>query len=142
MPANSEKYSDDLRQAGLKVTQTRLGILAALSEMGGHCSADEVYRHLSQGGNQIPRGTVFKVVADLSAKGILMVTDAGPGRTLYEYADHWHHHFVCRRCNMIMDVPCIEGKKPCLLPPVAIPATIDEAQVIFRGICDACNSQA
>lgn len=118
-----------------------MAVLEALGEMGGHCSADEVYQYLNDRGRSVPRGTVFKVVGDLSQHGVLMVTDVGPGRTLYEYAEHWHHHFVCRRCDKIIDVPCLLGQKPCLMPPTEIPATIEEAQIIFRGVCHDCQSQ-
>ena len=128
-----------LRDAGLKATQSRLNVLEALEEMGGHRSADQVHQHLSEKGQPVPRGTVFKVVNDLSVHGVLMVTDAGPGRTLYEYAEHWHHHFVCRVCHSILDVPCVEGVKPCLLPDVDFPGVIEEAQIIFRGLCESCT---
>jgi Fe2+ or Zn2+ uptake regulation protein len=133
-------YSKVLRTAGLKATKSRLMILKALGDLGGHCSADQVHQFLGEQGHCVPRGTVFKVVGDLSQRGVLMVTDAGPGRTLYEYADKWHHHFVCRKCHKILDVPCVEGRKPCLLPDVDVPATIEEAQIIFRGVCHDCAS--
>lgn len=131
-------YSEILHDSGLKATHSRLSVLNALAEMGGHCSADDVYQHLCENGNALPRGTVFKVVGDLSESGVLMVTDAGPGRTLYEYAAEWHHHFVCRKCKCILDVPCVEGRKPCLLPDAEVPALIEEAQIIFRGVCNEC----
>lgn len=129
---------DRLRQAGLKATRCRLGVLSALAALGGHHSADEVHRALADSGQRIPRGSIFKVMGDLSRSGLLMVTDVGPGRTLYEVADSWHHHFVCRRCRVILDVPCVEGYKPCLQPDSSIPAVIEEAQIIFRGVCHEC----
>ena len=134
-------YAEVIRNAGLKATRSRLSVLNALAEIGGHCSADEVYQHLASQGESVPRGTVFKVVGDLSESGVLMVTDAGPGRTLYEYAEEWHHHFVCRKCSRILDVPCVEGRKPCLLPDVKVPAIIEEAQIIFRGVCHECAGE-
>lgn len=132
---------DKLHGAGLKATKSRMGVMYALHEMGGHRSADDIYRWLVEHGQSLPRGSIFKVVGDLCRAEILMVTDTGPGRTLYEYADKWHHHFVCRRCGTILDVPCVEGARPCLLPEVAIPAQIEETQVIFRGVCHQCLHQ-
>ena len=129
---------EKLHGAGLKATRSRIGVMRALRDMGGHRSADDIHRILAERGENLPRGSIFKVVGDLCRAEILMVTDAGPGRTLYEYAERWHHHFVCRSCGSILDVPCVEGVKPCLLPDVAIPARIDEAQIIFRGICHEC----
>lgn len=71
-----------------------------------------------------------------------MMCDAGPGRAYYEAAEHWHHHFVCRVCGEIYDVPCSEGRKPCLESRLPGPGfLVDEAQVIFRGLCPACNPE-
>jgi len=134
-------YAEIIRSSGLKATHSRLAVLHALAEMGGHCSADDVFHYLEKQGDNVPRGTVFKVVGDLSGCGVLMVTDAGPGRTLYEYAEDWHHHFVCRKCSRILDVPCVEGRKPCLMPDVELPAVIEEAQIIFRGVCHQCMAE-
>lgn len=134
-----ETLKEKLKERGLKVTRSRLKVLQVLRDQGGHRSADEIFRFLEELGEPLPRGSVFKVVGDLARHNLLMVTDAGPGRALYEYSSEWHHHFVCRACGVILDVPCVEGRKPCLLPEVSVPATIEEAQIIFRGICDDCN---
>lgn len=137
-----DSLKEILRERGLKATNSRLKVLAVLRDMGGHRSADDICQTLEQQGDALPRGSVFKVVGDLARHDILMVTDAGPGRTLYEYNSHWHHHFVCRTCGIILDVPCVEGTKPCLLPEADVPATIEEAQIIFRGICDECKASS
>lgn len=129
-----------LHQRGLKATHSRLLVLKTLRHFGGHRSADDVVELLRCAGNPLPRGSVFKVVGDLAQHGILMVTDVGPGRTLYEFSDHWHHHFVCRVCGAIHDVPCVEGLKPCLKPEGPVPGRIEEAQIIFRGLCQECLS--
>lgn len=136
-----ESLREKLHGAGLKATKSRVEVMRALRDLGGHRSADDIHRLLQERGQGLPRGSIFKIVADLCRAEILMVTDAGPGRTLYEYSDQWHHHFVCRRCGVILDVPCVEGLKPCLRPDVAIPAHIEEAQIIFRGICQGCLEQ-
>jgi len=143
----SETSRDDvrveelLRGADLRSTRPRRLVLGALREVGGHRSVDEIVRLVGAGGASLPRMTVYNVVADLTRAGLLMCADAGPGRALYEAADAWHHHFVCRVCGDVYDVPCIEGRKPCLEPPDSVPGTVDEAQVIFRGVCHSCASR-
>jgi Fe2+ or Zn2+ uptake regulation protein len=72
--------------------------------------------------------------------GVLLVADAGPGTARFEPAGDWHHHLVCRACGAIVDVPCTTGARPCL--DAALPgAVVDEAQVIYRGICPACAAR-
>lgn len=135
----TEANAAKLRDVGLKVTRNRLKVLETLGTIGGHRSADEIYQALLSDGNRLPRGSIFKIMGDLCQYGLVMMADAGPGRTLYEYTDVWHHHFVCRNCGMIQDVPCVEGRKPCLLPDEPVAGWIDEAQIIFRGICSDCQ---
>ncbi len=87
------------------------------------------------------RTTVYNALDALRGAGLIMAADAGPGPALYEAAEDWHHHFVCRECGAVLDVACVRGKKPCLHAEVP-GAVIDEAQVIFRGLCQACASTA
>ena len=72
-------------------------------------------------------GAVFRNLDDIRA--LCAVADDGiagaiTGRALYEVNDVWHHHFVCRHCGEVEDVPCLKGRKPCLTPspPIGLPA--------------------
>jgi Fur family ferric uptake transcriptional regulator len=127
-----------LRAAGLRATRPRIAVYEALRRAGGHRSVDEIASLLSRRAPAVSRMSVYNVVADLTAAGLLMCADTGPGRALYEVADRWHHHFVCRVCGAVADVPCVRGEKPCLEPPASLAASVEEAQVIFRGVCRAC----
>jgi Fur family ferric uptake transcriptional regulator len=127
-----------LQRAGLRATRPRLSIYALLHEVGGHRSVDEIVALLAARGRALPRMSVYNVVADLAASGLVMCADVGPGRALYEASASWHHHFVCRACGKVEDVACQRGRKPCLEPPPSLRATVDEAQVLFRGVCADC----
>lgn len=130
-----------LRAAGLTATQPRLRVLACLEHQHGHLAADEIVELLRTESQALPRATVYNVVRDLVTAGLAMQADVGPGRALFEVSESWHHHFVCRSCERVIDVPCAKGTKPCLdagLPGVEV----DEAQVIFRGLCPDCGTQA
>jgi Fur family ferric uptake transcriptional regulator len=133
-----QEITTALREAGLRVTRPRRLVFAALREAGGHRSVDDIVRLCADRGESLGRMTIYNVVGDLTRVGLVMCADAGPGRALYEAADEWHHHYVCRLCGAIFDVPCAKGEKPCLDPPDDAPGTVDEAQVIFRGVCHAC----
>lgn len=143
-PSDAEALARErLRAVGLRATRPRSVVYAVLREVGGHRSVDEVLELLEERGHAIPRMSIYNVMADLTAASLVMSADAGPGRALYEASDVWHHHFVCRGCGRIEDVPCLKGRRPCLLPPKSLPgSTIDEAQVIFRGHCADCAARA
>lgn len=129
-----------LRATGLKATRSRLLVLEVLQGTGPHLSTDELVEALDARGTPLPRGSVYNVVGALAAHGLITVTDVGPGRALYEVAERWHHHFVCRTCGLIEDVECVVGLKPCL-DPGRVNGEVDEAQVIFRGICTECQAK-
>ncbi|HEY8477596.1 MAG TPA: Fur family transcriptional regulator [Chloroflexota bacterium] len=126
-----------LREVGLRATRPRLLVLDILERLGGHRSVDEVVAALRAQGTALPRATVYNVVNALVERGLIMGADAGPGRALFEASSTWHHHFVCRSCGAVIDVPCVVGAKPCLQLDLA-GAEVDEAQVIWRGRCPAC----
>lgn len=126
-----------LRVAGLRATRPRVAVLAALAALGGHRTADEVAAALAAAGVPVPRASLYHVLGSLTAAGLALVADAGPGTARYEVAGRWHHHLVCRSCGAIVDVPCVRGTRPCLEPDLP-GAQIDEAQVIFRGRCASC----
>ena len=127
-----------LHAAGLRSTRPRLQVLRFLRERGGHHSADEIQTTLGAADEHLLRGSVYNVLDKLMNRGLVMLADAGPGRALYESGTPWHHHFVCRKCDVVLDVPCVEKAQPCLSSAGLPGAQIDQAQIIFRGLCAAC----
>ncbi|HED53931.1 MAG TPA: transcriptional repressor [Phycisphaerales bacterium] len=135
-----EAIADRLREAGLRVTKSRVAVYRVLHESDGHLSVDEIVELVAARGERYPRMTVYNIIARFLGAGLVMQADAGPGRALYEIAERWHHHFVCRVCGSVYDVPCVVGRKPCLEPDASDIGEVDEAQIIFRGVCTACTS--
>ena len=131
-----------LRESGLRATRQRSAVFGLLRDSGGHHSVDDLVGLLADSGVPLSRMTVYNVVSDLTGAGLLMQADVGPGRALYEASEIWHHHFVCRSCGTVIDVPCARGTKPCLDVPPGLDVSIDEAQVIYRGLCHACRAGA
>ena len=51
-----------------------------------------------------------------------------------------HHHVVCRSCGAIADVDCAVGAAPCLTASDDHGFAIDEAEVVYWGLCPDCSS--
>ena len=51
-----------------------------------------------------------------------------------------HHHVVCRRCGAIADVDCAVGDTPCLTASDDRGFEIDEAEVVYWGLCSTCST--
>jgi Fe2+ or Zn2+ uptake regulation protein len=126
-----------LRGSGLRATPQRIAIVDTLRRLGGHRTAEEIGGAMRGAGAAMPRASLYHALAAMAARGVVLVADSGPGTARYELASEWHHHLVCRQCGTIVDVPCATGARPCL--DASIPgAVVDEAQVVYRGLCPAC----
>ena len=122
-----------LRDAGLRATQPRRTILEWLDGNPGHHPADLLVDRTG-----LSKATVYHVLGQLSGAGLVLTTESGGGRMLYETSPDVHHHFVCRGCGRIIDVPCIPGAPPCLTADVP-GAMVEQADVVLRGVCEDCG---
>ena len=133
----SETAATRIRTAGLRVTPGRVAAIETLEALEGHRTVDEVAKGLAGRGVKVARATVFNVLSDLVAAGLVVIADAGPGAARYEVATRDHHHFVCTVCGSIADVPCAEDGGRCIEPAV-VDGTVTKVQVIYRGVCNTC----
>jgi Fe2+ or Zn2+ uptake regulation protein len=96
---------ETLRAAGLRATPQRLAILGLAASAGGaHLSAEDVWQRLRLGGGEMDRSTVYRVLADLTAAGLLEQVGLGDGIARFEIQEIAHHHAVCTRCGATEDV--------------------------------------
>lgn len=127
-----------LQSAGLRVTRPRMAVLTSLADHA-HLSADEVSAAVRAALPGTSMQTVYNVLGDLTAAGLLRRLEPPGSSARYErrVGDN-HHHLVCRRCGAIEDVDCTVGQAPCLTASAAHGYTIDEAEVTFWGVCPSC----
>ena len=89
--------SHNLRKAGLKVTHPRLRILSLLeqSQTTHHLSAEEIYRQLIGQGDEIGLATVYRVLTQFEAAGIVLKHNFESSQAVYELDRGSHHdHMV------------------------------------------------
>lgn len=130
--------ADRLRRAGLRATRPRLLTYQVLVERAGHHSVDDLADELRARGHPFPRTSLYNVVDALCDAGLASCAGTGPGRALYEAAGVPHHHFVCRACQAVIDVPCAAVSTPCLTALDELPGKVERAQVVYSGLCAPC----
>lgn len=88
--------SQDLRKAGLKVTHPRIRILELLETSGArHMSAEDIYRWLLEHGEDIGLATVYRVLTQFEAAGLVLKHNFEGGQAVYELDRGQHHdHMV------------------------------------------------
>lgn len=95
----------NLRKAGLKVTQPRKLILELLDEAGNkHVTADDIYRVLIQAGEDIGLATVYRVLNQFEAAGLVVKHNFEGGQAYYELDSGEHHdHMVCVETGKVIE---------------------------------------
>jgi len=89
--------SHDLRKVGLKVTHPRMRILELLEQKGAqhHLSAEDIYRQLLDHGDEIGLATVYRVLTQFEAAGLVLKHNFEGGQAVYELDRGGHHdHMV------------------------------------------------
>ena len=86
----------NLKKAGLKVTLPRLKVLQVLENAEPHhMSAEDVYKHLLETDDSVGLATVYRVLTQFQAAGIVERHNFDDGHAVYELADQEHHdHMV------------------------------------------------
>lgn len=129
-----------LRRAGLRVTSPRLATLDIVRHRD-HPDVDTVVTAVRERLGSVSRQTIYDVLHALSeAKILRRVSPRGRG-SRYEINLHDnHHHLICRRCGILVDVPCPAGYVPCILPPGNGNLQIEVAEVTYVGLCVTCSA--
>jgi len=95
----------NLRKAGLKVTQPRMRILELLERRRfKHMTADDIYRALSELGEDIGLATVYRVLNQFEAAGLVVKHNFEGGQAYYELDSGEHHdHMVCVETGRVIE---------------------------------------
>jgi Fur family ferric uptake transcriptional regulator len=107
--------TSDLKSAGLKSTLPRLKVLALFEEGGErHLSAEDVYRRLLAGGEDIGLATVYRVLTQFEQAGLLVRHHFEGNKSVFELNQGEHHdHIVCMQCGRVEEFydPAIEARQ-------------------------------
>ena len=129
-----------LREAGLRVTAARVALLEAVRD-GDHLDVEALASGVRDRIGHVSLQAVYEALHALTAVGLIRrIEPAGsPARFEGRVGDN-HHHVVCRSCGVVADVNCAVGEAPCLTASDDHGFSIDEAQVIYWGVCPGCST--
>lgn len=93
------EHNVELRKAGLKITLPRVKILQILESTAvgtRHLSAEDVYDALRDAGEDVGLATVYRVLTQFEAAGLVTRHHFETGHSVFELAKGEHHdHMVC-----------------------------------------------
>jgi Fur family transcriptional regulator, stress-responsive regulator len=133
-------YAEQLRTADLRVTRPRLAVLEAV-QTNPHADTESIFGAVRAHLPEVSRQAVYDVLAALTVVGLVRRIQPSGSVARYEsrVGDN-HHHIVCRTCGVIADVDCAVGEAPCLTASDDNGFLLDEAEVIYWGLCQDCSA--
>jgi Fe2+ or Zn2+ uptake regulation protein len=129
-----------LREAALRVTAPRKAVLLAVHDHP-HADTETLLAATRARIGSVSHQAVYDVLRVLTDSGLVRRFQPAGSVARYEarVGDN-HHHLVCRSCGAVTDVDCATGDSPCLTASNDAGFTIDEAEVVYWGLCPACQS--
>ncbi|TCC56450.1 transcriptional repressor [Kribbella pittospori] len=139
MPTTDE-LQQLLRGVSLRVTRPRVAVLTAVYAHP-HSDTDSIIGAVRNELPEVSHQAVYDSLHTLTAAGLVRRIQPLGSVARYEsrVGDN-HHHAVCRSCGAIADVDCAVGHAPCLTAADDRGFVIDEAEVIYWGLCADCSS--
>ncbi len=132
--------AEELRGSGLRVTAARVALLETIRG-GDHLGVEAIASGVRDRIGHVSLQAVYEALHALTAAGLVRRLEPPDGAVRFEgrVGDN-HHHVVCRSCGAVADVDCAVGEAPCLTASDDHGYAIDEAEVIYWGLCPACSN--
>jgi Fur family transcriptional regulator, stress-responsive regulator len=131
--------AEELRGAGLRVTAARVALLDTV-RAGDHLDVEAIASGVRDRVGHISLQAVYEALHALTTAGLVRRIEppGSPARFEGRVGDN-HHHLVCRSCGSVADVDCAVGHAPCLTAADDRGFAVDEAEVIYWGLCPSCS---
>ncbi|MGD0606061.1 MAG: Fur family transcriptional regulator [Streptosporangiaceae bacterium] len=132
--------AEELRGAGLRVTAARVALLETVRD-GDHLGVDAIASGVRGRIGHVSLQAVYEALNALTAAGLVRrIEPTGSAARFEGRVGDNHHHVVCRSCGVVADVDCAVGEAPCLTASNDGGFSIDEAEVIYWGLCPDCST--
>jgi Fur family transcriptional regulator, stress-responsive regulator len=133
-------YAEQLRAAELRVTRPRVAVLEAVQK-NPHADTETILGEVRAVLPGVSQQAVYGILHTATAAGLVRkIQPAGLVARYETRVGDNHHHVVCRSCAAIADVDCAVGESPCLPAVHDNGFHVDEAEVIFWGLCADCST--
>lgn len=134
--------TQDLRNAGLKVTLPRVKILEILENQTSerHLTAEQVYKILLNEGEDIGLATVYRVLTQFEAAGLVTRHHFEGGNSIFELDSGKHHdHIVCMKCGKVDEFTdeIIEEQQKRIADKLGY--TLTDHSLYLYGFCNQCK---
>ncbi len=139
MQEPAESIVKTLKAKRLRVTPQRFAVYANLLARTDHPTAEQIRLDLNQDSPQSSQATVYTSLQALRDVGLIREVLLEPGICRYDANVKPHHHFRCRVCGEIEDIPWDRIQGLAFSPKSG--QRVENYEVTVHGVCGQCNSQ-
>lgn len=133
---------DDLRARGLRMTRQRIAIVRQFAGDESHPTAQDLFERLRPSFPAMSFATVYNTLDALAKAGLSRTLRLGTAAR-FDPNTTPHHHAVCDRCGLIVDVPARDGGTTNggrrALAEAAPGFAVHHVEHLYRGRCAHCN---
>ena len=106
-----------------------------LSSVCCHPSAEKVYENVKKDLPSISKATVYRILRNFKKKGKIQEIPTDISR--WDYRDEPHPHFICNKCDKIIDI-----EMECKLPSAdeLSVGEVNTCRIVFCGVCKSCKN--
>ena len=123
---------------GKRYSRQRELIYEALRQTEQHPTAEMIYQWLKPANPSLSLGTVYRNLNLLVELGEIQKLRCGDGADHFDGDTSPHHHFICRECGCIKDLPLSDSEKINQMAQQYVDGTVDSHITYFYGVCGDC----
>ena len=131
-----------LRDAGHKITPSRLAVLEVIQREGEHLNPSEILVQSQLIHPGIGRATVYRTLELLTELGLVRPIYVGEEGPTYIRAEGGHHHLVCARCGLVIDFDQCMAEEMVQELTQRFGFQISSHLLEFYGLCAQCQVAA
>jgi Fur family ferric uptake transcriptional regulator len=138
-----QHFTQELREAGLRMTPQRLMVMDAVFHHEGHITAEDIHAKVQARYPYVDLSTVYRTLQVLKEQNLVVELQVPNGPTQYEAAPNGsHHHAICRTCGEMLELSpdALEPLRKRLLEQHDFHAEL--THVAIYGQCGACAERA
>ncbi len=139
----TERAADLLIGAGYRRGGARREVLELLADQRCALSAFEIEDRLAAGPRKVSRASIYRILEELEAVGLVGRVDIGNGITRYEPVGRGHshhHHLVCDRCGSLEPFTDEGLERAVARAAQRVSLEVSEHEIVLHGTCRTCAS--
>lgn len=129
-----------MQEVGVKPSLQRMAVLEYLETHCNHPTVEMIYADLHPGVPTLSKTTVYNTLRLFCEAGLACSLNLDSQNQRFDGQMHPHHHFICRNCGKVMDVPVDKKTAEAELPAALNKFEVFRTEVSYFGICSDCGS--